>query len=216
MFLIHDPGIIGDVSLFSGRIAYISPVNQPFLEMILQTFGDKNIIRCHTRLSGIYEFSKNDSFGSQVHIGAFIYDHGTFTAQFQAYRRQICRGSLHHFFPDRGAPREKNVIEWQGKQPGILGPPPLYNRAMFLSEAFPNDLCDYRRSGRGIGRRFHDGTIARRQCAHQGVQRQEERVIPGRHDQDNSVRFTDSVTPCRQKCQGSPGRDVPGPFVQSL
>ena len=58
-----------------------------FNQAIFDFFIAVNIIRCNTGLCAVEIFSKYDSSGSQLEVGAFLYDTRTFSSKFKSDRR---------------------------------------------------------------------------------------------------------------------------------
>ncbi len=96
---------------------------------------------------------------------------------------------MSHDFPAYGlAPRKEDIVKMLPQQAGVFRPAARDDRDIAFIKTFCYDAADDPAGGRGVGAGFKNHGISCRQCVYQGVEGQQEGIIPGTHNQHCAVR----------------------------
>ena len=151
----------------------------------------QHIVRCHTGLAGVGEFTPRDAPGRGGQRHGAVDEAGRFAAQFQRDRGQILGGGLHDDAADAPAAGIEDMVERLGQQ--IRG---LLRAALHDGDGagvhvpfdeFGGQMGDMRRELR----RFQADRVAGGDGVDHRFQRQQHRIVPRRDDQDHALGLVD-------------------------
>ena len=183
------PVLAGDLRLQSRH--------QPVMDSALA----QDIVGGHAGLAAVEEFAEHDAPGRQRNVGGLVHDAGAFAAQLQHGGGQRFGGVAQHFPAHRGAAREEHKVKFLLQQRGVFLPSAGDHRHEFRGKALLHQRRQHRRSGGGVGAGLDDGGVARRDGVRQRVQRQQQGIVPGAHDEGHAVRPRLPVAAGGKLCQ---------------
>ena len=90
-------------------------------EPVHVTLVQQHVVRRDARLAGIGQLAVGDVGCDPLERLPAIDQHGGLAAELECHRHEVLAGGAHHRAADRGAPREEQVIERQGREGGAHG-----------------------------------------------------------------------------------------------
>ena len=149
--------------------------------------GAQNIIWRHAGLPGVDELAPGNPLGCQVQICRVIHNARGLAAKLQRHRGQVLGCRLHHHFAHRRGAGEEDHIELLRQQGLILCPSPFHHGNVFRVVQVADQLMQQGRGGRRIGRGLQHGTVASRNGRKQGINAEQEGIIPGGHNEGQPI-----------------------------
>ena len=110
MLLIDNAAVIGIRQRIVSKLLpdlFLHLVNK----CILNRSRAVHIIRCHTGLTAVQIFAKDNTSGRQLYIGCLVNDTRAFASELQCHRCQMLRRMCHHFFTYCLTARKKDIIK---------------------------------------------------------------------------------------------------------
>ncbi len=202
MFFVDDLPVI---DIIQGKVSILLPDLGFYLlqQLILDAGIAIDVIRSHAGLAAIEIFAKYQSLGSQLQIGAFVYQAGAFSPQLQGDGGKMEGGLLHHFFSNSHTSGKEDVVEGGIEKGGILSPSACDQGDIFRSKALGDQLLHQSTCMGRIGAGLEYGSIAGREGIHQGFHAKQEGIIPGAHDKGNPIGGGLLIASGRELSQGS-------------
>ena len=121
----------------------------------------------------------------------------------------LCR-LFHDELTHRLASGKENTVKLLVQEIIILFPAACDHRHIFGGENITQQFLQQFTRDRRVGTGFDDGSVARSQRIRQRVQRQQQRIVPGAHDQRHTVRHGLFVASGRKLSQRGRHRLFPG------
>jgi hypothetical protein len=143
----------------------------------------EDIVRGYAGLAAVEEFAEGDSPGGDFQIGGLMDDTGTLAAQLQGHRSQVHRRLFQNDAAYILAAGKENTVEFFLQQMAVFGPSAVDHCHIFRGEHRFQQLRDDTGGGGGIGTGLYHGGIACGQGIHQGIQGQQQGIVPGAHNQ---------------------------------
>ena len=156
-------------------------------QLILHPCIAENVVRGDAGLAAVQELAEGNAPGRQLQIRACVHDAGALSAQLQRHRRELRRGLFQHKFSHVGASGEEDEVELLLQQAGVFAAPSGDHRHVLPWKGFAKQRRDQRAGVGRIGAGLDHRRVARRDGVHQRIQRQQQRIVPGAHNQRHAV-----------------------------
>ena len=155
-------------------------------ELELDRLVHKDVVGCHTGLTGVAEPAPGDPPGGDLEGCVAVDQARRLAAELEDDRGEVLGGLLEHDLADVAAPREEDQVEsFVQERLGLLGAP-LDHRDGLRVEVARHQVSH---QGRSVGRdfrRLQDRRIAAGQRTHQGRQEQVDGIVPGADDEHHA------------------------------
>ena len=162
-------------------------------EGVLDVLVQEQVVRGNAGLAAVEALAPGDTPGGNGQVRLLVHDTRALAAEFQDHGRQVLRLGLHGNLPEgRAAGQEHKVIAVL-EQFRVHRAVSLDHGHEILFEGIFHEFFQYLGHRGNIGRRLQNGRTARRDGAHERVQQQLDRVVPGRHDERAAQWFPDDV-----------------------
>ncbi len=159
--------------------------------------GHQHVVRRDAGLAGIQPFAEGDRPRRRVDGIVRADDRRRLAAEFQRHRRQVLGRRAHHLAADMGRAGEQQMVEGQRRE--RLGDRHVADddRHLVGGEMLGDQALQQLGEARRQFRRLQHGAVAGRQRVGQRRQRQDQRIVPGRHDADDAERLVAHPGPAR-------------------
>ena len=123
-------------------------------------------------------------------------------------------GRLGHHLPAHGhAAGEEDVVEGLLQQALVLLPPALHHGGVLRGEGLPDEGGQHSGGMGGVGGGFYHRAVPRRQGPDEGLQGEEDRVVPGGEDEYHPVGLRQNGAPAGELGQGGENRPPAAPAL---
>ena len=134
-----------DVSILSvvQRILAVLPLDlclETFHQLVLDRAVAENIVRSHTGLAAVQEFTEHDPPGRQFQLGALIHNTGTLSTQLQGHRSHVRSCLFQHQLANSFAAGEEDIIKFLFQQASIFLTATLDHRNVFILVQFADQF----------------------------------------------------------------------------
>ena len=151
----------------------------------------QHVVRGHAGLAGVGELAPGDAPGRGGQAHGAVHEARRFAAQLQCDRGQVLGGGLHDDAADAPAAGVEDMVEGLGQQVGGLLRAAFDDRdgtgVHVPFDEFGGQMGDMRREFR----RFQADRVAGGDGVDHRFQRQQQRVVPRRDDQDHALGLVD-------------------------
>ena len=152
-------------------------------------------------MSAVQIFTKNNPPCSQFQISRFVNNTGTFSAKFKRYRSKMCGGFSHHFSAYILTAGEKDVIKMFFQQAGVFRTSTGDNCNHLRRKTFADHFLNQCTGMRRICTWFQNHGVSGSNRINKRIKREQERIVPRTHDQNNSIRPRFCETPGMKLCK---------------
>ena len=156
-------------------------------QLVVHAHIDQQIVGRYTGLAHVEPFTKGDAACRDLQVCRRIHDAGTLSAQLKRHRREVFARALHDELADRNATGKENLVPALVEQRYVLGTPAFDDRHQARIKCFLANLPEHRARSRRIGARLDDDGIACGKGASERLERQQKRIVPGRHDERDAI-----------------------------
>ena len=156
-------------------------------QLVVHARIDQQVVGRHAGLPHVEPFTKGDTPRRNLQVCRRIHDAGALSAQLKRHGRKVFTCALHDEFADRNATGKEDLVPALIEQRFVLGAPALDNRHQARIKCLFTDLPEHRARCRSIGARLDDHGIARGKGASERLERQQKRIVPGRHDERDAI-----------------------------
>lgn len=170
----------------------------------------EEIVGGHAGLAAVEVFSKDDAPGCQLQIRSLVHDAGALSSQLQGDRREVLSGVEQDLPAHCLAACEEDIVELLLQQAGVLLPASGDHRDMLRGKALRQEPGDDPAGGRGVCAGLDHRSVSGGQGIDQGVQGEEQGVVPRAHDEDGAVGGGLDIAPGGELGQGGPDPAVSG------
>ena len=156
-------------------------------QLIVHARIDQQVVGRHAGLPHVEPFTKGDTSCRDLQVCRRIHDAGTLSAQLKRHGREVFARALHDELADRNTTGKEDLVPAFIEQRLVLGTPAFDDRHQARIKCFLANLPEHRARCRSIGARLDDHGIARGKGASERLERQQKRIVPGRHDERDAI-----------------------------
>ena len=160
-----------------------------------------DIIRCYAGLTTVQIFSKYDSFGSQLQVGALFHNARALSTQLQGNWCQMFCSLFHDFFSHRLTSGKENIIKFFSKKAGIFSASTGDNRDIFRGKTLTDHTVNNGAGIRGVSTWLDYNSIPCGNCIHQRLYGQQKWIVPWTHYQHHTMWRWLAITSGMKLCQ---------------
>ena len=158
-------------------------------ERVALRLGHEDVVGREAGLPGVHELAVHDAVGGGVDVEVVADDRRRLATELERHRRQALGGGAHDGTARVGGAGEDDVIEGQSGE--VLGADAGQDRDRLLGELGFELLGEEAAERARVRRHLDHAAIAGGERARERADRQEERVVPRRHDPDEPLRLRD-------------------------
>ena len=156
-------------------------------QLVMHARIDQQVVGRHAGLPHVEPFTKGNTPCRNLQVCRRIHDTGALSAQLKRHGRKVFTRALHDELANRNTTGKEDLVPALIEQRFVFGAPALDNRHQARIKCLFTDLLEHRARCRSIGTRLDDHGIARGKSPGEWLERQQKRIVPGRHDKRDAI-----------------------------